>query len=34
MARPQFEDMTGVTKTGYEIFTTSPAGLFKPPFVS
>jgi methionyl aminopeptidase len=28
----QFEHMVGVTETGVEIFTLSPAGLFKPPY--
>ena len=28
----QFEHMVGVTETGCEIFTLSPAGLFKPPY--
>ena len=28
----QFEHMIGVTETGAEIFTLSPAGLFKPPY--
>ena len=28
----QFEHMVGVTDTGCEIFTLSPAGLFKPPY--
>ncbi|MSO65687.1 MAG: type I methionyl aminopeptidase [Alphaproteobacteria bacterium] len=28
----QFEHSVGVTATGYEIFTTSPAGLHRPPF--
>ena len=28
----QFEHSIGVTKTGYEVFTLSPAGLHKPPF--
>jgi methionyl aminopeptidase len=28
----QFEHMIGVTETGYEIFTLSPAGLDKPPY--
>jgi methionyl aminopeptidase len=28
----QFEHMIGVTETGVEIFTLSPAGLFKPPY--
>jgi methionyl aminopeptidase len=28
----QFEHMIGVTETGIEIFTLSPAGLFKPPY--
>ena len=28
----QFEHSVGVTETGYEIFTTSPAGLHRPPY--
>jgi methionyl aminopeptidase len=28
----QFEHSIGVTKTGYEIFTLSPAGLHRPPY--
>ena len=28
----QFEHSIGVTKDGYEIFTTSPNGLHKPPY--
>ncbi len=28
----QFEHMVGVTETGVEVFTLSPAGLFKPPY--
>jgi methionyl aminopeptidase len=28
----QFEHMIGVTETGAEVFTLSPAGLFKPPY--
>jgi methionyl aminopeptidase len=28
----QFEHSIGVTETGYEIFTTSPAGLHRPPY--
>jgi methionyl aminopeptidase len=28
----QFEHMIGVTETGCEIFTLSPAGIFKPPY--
>jgi len=28
----QFEHMIGVTETGCEVFTLSPAGLFKPPY--
>jgi len=28
----QFEHMVGVTQTGVEVFTLSPAGLFKPPY--
>jgi len=28
----QFEHSIGVTKTGYEVFTLSPAGLHKPPY--
>ena len=30
----QFEHMVGVTETGVEVFTLSPAGMHKPPFVS
>lgn len=30
----QFEHTLGVTETGYEIFTLSPAGLTKPPYVT
>src|ERR1700732_431559 len=29
---PQFEHTVGVTATGYEIFTISPAGLHRPPY--
>jgi methionyl aminopeptidase len=29
----QFEHMIGVTETGHEIFTLSPAGIDKPPFL-
>jgi methionyl aminopeptidase len=29
----QFEHMLGVTDTGYEIFTLSPAGYTAPPYV-
>ena len=29
----QFEHSLGVTETGYEIFTRSPAGLDKPPYL-
>lgn len=28
----QFEHMVGVTETGVEVFTLSPAGMFKPPY--
>jgi methionyl aminopeptidase len=28
----QFEHTIGVTSTGYEIFTISPAGLHRPPY--
>jgi methionyl aminopeptidase len=28
----QFEHTVGVTQTGVEVFTTSPAGLHKPPY--
>jgi methionyl aminopeptidase len=28
----QFEHSVAVTETGYEIFTTSPAGLHQPPY--
>jgi methionyl aminopeptidase len=28
----QFEHTIGVTETGYEIFTISPAGLHRPPY--
>jgi methionyl aminopeptidase len=28
----QFEHTVGVTETGYEIFTISPAGLHRPPY--
>jgi methionyl aminopeptidase len=28
----QFEHTIGVTATGYEIFTVSPAGLHRPPY--
>jgi methionyl aminopeptidase len=28
----QFEHTVGVTATGYEIFTISPAGLHQPPY--
>ena len=28
----QFEHSVGVTETGYEIFTLSPAGLHRPPY--
>ncbi|HXA39846.1 MAG TPA: type I methionyl aminopeptidase, partial [Phenylobacterium sp.] len=30
----QCEHSIGVTETGYEVFTGSPAGQFKPPIVS
>jgi methionyl aminopeptidase len=30
----QFEHTIGVTETGVEIFTLSPAGLTKPPYVT
>jgi methionyl aminopeptidase len=30
----QFEHTVGVTETGYEIFTTSPAGLHQPPYTT
>jgi len=30
----QCEHSIGVTETGYEIFTTSPLDLFKPPVIS
>jgi len=29
----QFEHTVGVTATGYEIFTISPTGLHRPPYV-
>jgi methionyl aminopeptidase len=29
----QFEHMIGVTETGHEIFTLSPKGIDKPPFL-
>ena len=29
----QFEQTVGVTETGVEIFTQSPAGLAKPPYI-
>jgi methionyl aminopeptidase len=28
----QFEHMIGITEEGVEVFTLSPAGIFKPPF--
>jgi methionyl aminopeptidase len=30
----QFEHMVGVTETGCEVFTLSPAGLHKPPYAA
>jgi methionyl aminopeptidase len=30
----QFEHTVGVTATGYEIFTISPAGLHRPPYAT